>query len=301
MLLPEMVGKLPERFRKKRNSAVRAGQWAGFSRARADESLVTSRVSSSMRSGSNRLLPIWRSSTLTAVRPSSASGWRTVVSAGTATVASTVSSKPTTEQSPGTVSPRAAASCMTPMAMLSLNAKIAVGGSGQVKQRSRLLAAAVDAEVRVADEGIVRQDAGAGQRRVVAAQPFLRRDPAPRSADHADPPVPEAQQVPGRLRGTGGVRGADDGDAVGNLGVRIHHHEREAVRRERPQLSGGFLGQHQDRPVGIAADQPLEQGGLPLVRVPGRAEHGPQAVLVERFRHAGQDLARSSRDAPAAS
>ena len=61
----------------------------------------------------------------------------------------------------------------------------------QVEQRRRLLAAAVDAEVRVADEGLIRQDAGAGQRRVVAAQPLLRRDPAQRAGDHADPPVPE--------------------------------------------------------------------------------------------------------------
>ncbi len=32
------------------------------------------------------------------------------------------------------------------------------------------------------------------------------------------------------------------------------------------------------------------QRGLPLVGVPGGAEHGPQVVLVERFRGAGQDL-----------
>lgn len=89
--------------------------------------------------------------------------------------------------------------------------------------------------------------------------------------------------MPGRLRGPGGVRGADDRDAVGNLGARVHHHEGEAVLGERPQLGGGLLGQHQDRAVGIAADQPLKQRGLPLVRVPGRAEHGPQVVLVERF------------------
>src|SRR6202162_1817599 len=68
--------------------------------------------------------------------PLPASGWRTVVRAGTVIAASMVSSKPTTETSAGTRRTRADAACSAPTAMLSLNAKIAVGGSGRPSRRA---------------------------------------------------------------------------------------------------------------------------------------------------------------------
>ena len=71
------------------------------------------------------------------MRPISASGWRTVVSAGVTIVACSTSSKPTTDSSSGTRRPRARAARIAPIAMLSLNAKIAVGGSGERRAERR--------------------------------------------------------------------------------------------------------------------------------------------------------------------
>ena len=79
------------------------------------------------------------------MRPISASGWRTVVSAGVTIAACSESSKPTIERSSGTRSPRSRAARSAPIAMLSLNAKIAVGGSASVEQPRGGLRAALDA------------------------------------------------------------------------------------------------------------------------------------------------------------
>src|SRR5699024_11045647 len=67
----------------------------------------------------------------TALRPISAIGWCTVVSRGVLTWASTVSSKPTTDNPPGTSIPSRRAAATTPVAHVSFPAKIAVGGSAE--------------------------------------------------------------------------------------------------------------------------------------------------------------------------
>ena len=64
-------------------------------------------------------------------------GMRTVVSAGTLTRATGMSSKPVTERSAGTRSPRFCAAWRAPMAMTSVDATSAVGGSGRSMSRSR--------------------------------------------------------------------------------------------------------------------------------------------------------------------
>ncbi len=153
-----------------------------FSRASRVESLGTSRVSSSIRSGSNRRFPSWRSRTLTAVRPSSASGWRTVVSAGTVTDRLHGVVEADDRAVAGNLQPARRGLLHYPDGHAVVEREDRGRRFRQVEQRRRLLAAAVEPEVRVADEGVVRQDAGAGQRRVVAAQPLLRRDPAQRAA-----------------------------------------------------------------------------------------------------------------------
>jgi hypothetical protein len=65
------------------------------------------------------------------MRPISSSGWRTVVIAGSAIRAIVESSNPTTGRSSETRMPQARASCRRATAMSSLQAKIAVGGSGR--------------------------------------------------------------------------------------------------------------------------------------------------------------------------
>ncbi len=63
-----------------------------------------------------------------AVSAIAATGWRIVVNSGHTVVAAEVSSKPTTDRSRGTSSPRRCATDTTAAAMSSLLAKIAVGG-----------------------------------------------------------------------------------------------------------------------------------------------------------------------------
>src|ERR687886_425422 len=101
----------------------------------AVESRTTRRVASSRWSVSKRCRSRRRTRRLTAVRPISSSGWRTVVSAGVTIVACSTSSKPTTDMSSGTRRPRARAAWIAPIAWLSLKAKIAVGGSGRSSRR----------------------------------------------------------------------------------------------------------------------------------------------------------------------
>ena len=87
----------------------------------------TSRVASSSR-GTAVLAPAaMRSSIRTAAAPRSAIGWRTVVSGGVAQDASGMSSKPTTLRSSGTRRPRVRAASYAPIAMRSLQQKIALG------------------------------------------------------------------------------------------------------------------------------------------------------------------------------
>src|SRR5581483_8244305 len=96
---------------------------------------VESRTISCVRSSTWSASIVWfssrRSSRLTAIRPISASGWRTVVSEGVTIAAASTSSKPTTERSSGTRRPRSCAACIVPIAMLSLKPKTAVGGFGR--------------------------------------------------------------------------------------------------------------------------------------------------------------------------
>src|SRR5437773_2592746 len=80
----------------------------------AVESRTTRRVASSTCSVSKRCRSSSRTSRLTAVRPISASGCRTVVSAGLTTVACSTSSNPTMETSSGTESPRSRAARTAP-------------------------------------------------------------------------------------------------------------------------------------------------------------------------------------------
>src|SRR5690242_12904138 len=91
------------------------------------DSRTTSSVASSRCKASRRWRSTRRISRVTAIRPISASGWRTVVSSGCVARARSMSSKPVTERSSGTRKPRWAAAASAPTAALSLNATRAVG------------------------------------------------------------------------------------------------------------------------------------------------------------------------------
>ena len=224
----------------------------------------------------------------TPIRPSSASGWRTDVSRGVTITACSVSSKPTTERSSGTERPRSRAACSAPIATLSLKPKIAVGGSGSESSCACRLGAAWDPPVGVDDELGVEQDPGARERGAEAVEPLLGRVPAGRAGDRADPPVAELEQVLGRLLRARRVHRRDAGDTVGRRLARIDDDEGESLPLQRQQLLRRLLRQHQDRAVGGAAHQPLEQRHLAVVLVQRRREHDPHVALVQRLGRAAQ-------------
>ncbi len=118
-----------------------------------------------------------------------------VVSLGATTVANLVSSKPTIERSSGTRTPRSRAACMAPIAIESLNAKIAVGGSA----RSRRLPAATAPgsswkSASTSRAGVAHQPCRP-KRSPIAAPAFFGRYPPWRPRNGGDPTVPERQQV----------------------------------------------------------------------------------------------------------
>ena len=99
------------------------------------------------------------------MRPISASGWRTVVSAGVTIADISESSKPTIERSSGTRMPRSRATRRAPMALLSLKAKIAVGGSAA---SSSLAAALAPPSMSKVDSSMI---AGSGSTPAAASAP----------------------------------------------------------------------------------------------------------------------------------
>ena len=85
------------------------------------------------------------------------------------------------------------------------------------------------APVGVDDELGVEQDARAGERGAEADQALLRRIPARLPGDRADAPVPELEQVLGRLLRAGRVHRGDACDPLGRRLARVDDDEREAL------------------------------------------------------------------------
>ena len=109
------------------------------------------------------------------------------------------------------------------MAMLSLNAKIAVGGWGRSRSRAAASRPRVDLGLGLHLELRIRQDSGRRERRAVAATTILGGEPAARAGDLGDPPVTELEQVSHRLVGTRGVRGRDRRDPLVERHQRVEH------------------------------------------------------------------------------
>ncbi len=231
-----------------------------------------------------------RISRLTAIRPISASGWRTVVSAGVTIAASSRSSKPTIERSSGMRTPRARAVCIAPIAMLSLNEKIAVGGSGRSSSCSAAEMPPEISKLPSTSSTRVGHEPRRRERGVVAAPAVFGRLHAARAGDRGDARVPDRQQVLHRLVGARGMGGGDGGDALVQRHHRVDHDEAVAVVQQRRELVARFLGEDHQRAVGGAVHQPLEERDLSLVLVHRRAEDEAHVLLVERLGGAADEL-----------
>ena len=134
------------------------------------------------------------------MRPISASGWRTVVSDGETIADCSESSKPTTERSSGTRRPRSRATRSAPIAVLSLNAKIAVGGSAWSSSRD---AAMAPPSMPKLDSRISAGSGSTPAPDIAPWKPFSRsldREVLLGAGDRADPAMAEREQVLGRSR-----------------------------------------------------------------------------------------------------
>ena len=118
---------------------------------------------------------------------------------------------------------------------------------------------------------------------------LLGREPAGRAGDRADPPMPELEQVliawlaPELFAAeTAGMR-SFSGMSGSTTTKRI------AVVEQVLELLVRLLREDEQRAVGRAVHQPLEQGDLAIVLVLRRAEHDPHVLLVERLGRARED------------
>ena len=112
-------------------------------------------------------------------------------------------------------------------------AKIAVGRSAQAQQGPAAFDALLDVELAVADQARVDRDAGLVHRGAVAVEPGPAAQDPLGSADDADPPMAEAEQVAGRGQAAVPVGRADRRRVVERLAGRVDDDERDAAR---PQL-----------------------------------------------------------------
>ena len=264
---------------------------------------MISLVSSSTRSGSRRRFSICLSRMETAVRPISAQwlpdrGERGHDDQRLAGVVEADDRQVARQPQP----PRSRAACAAPMAMLSLNAKIAVGGPEADRAAHRPPRCPPSMrKFEYPDRTRVRQHAGTRRAPRDNRKPLLAGRPALRAADHTDPAVAEFEQVTGCL---GGSRmswpTATTGGADVQLAERVHDHEPEAVAGQwaetpRPTPRAG-PGSRPRSHRGRAGRAEIPPG--PASAASGTARSASSARTAPPRRQPGSR--RSSRDARAA-
>ena len=202
----------------------------------------------------------WRISIVTAVRPISWSGWRTVVRRGVVARLTSMSSKPTTDRSCGHPQPARRGRLHHPHRDLVVEADHGGRSRPQVEQFPARPHARLGGGLAVPHQLRVAQHPGLGQRGEVPADPVVPGVPVRRPGDHPDPAVTELDQVPGDGPGAGEVRRRDRHHAARHGGTRVHHHERVAARGQCLKVGAGLRGKDQDRAVvrrgGAAARAP---------------------------------------------
>src|SRR5207248_143234 len=114
-------------------------------------------------------------------------------------------------------------------------------------------------------------------------------DPSRRAGDRADATVPETEQMLHRLIGTRGVCGGYRGDAVVQRLERVDDHEAVALVLQPLELLARLLGKDDERAVGEAVHEPVDQRHLTVVLVAGRRENDAEVLLRERLRRPGED------------
>ena len=192
------------------------------------------------------------------MRPISASGWRTVVSAGSRSRPARCRRSRRSRGPRGSRRPRSRAARIAPIAVLSLKAKIAVGGSGA---SSSCPAASMPPSMSKLDSST---SAGSGRTPAAASAPWkpFRRSLLARQA--CGPVIAPIRRWPSESRCSvascaRGVRGRDGRDALVERHARIDDHERVALAPQDLELVVRLLRQHQHRAVGRPVHEPVEQ------------------------------------------
>ena len=158
-------------------------------------------------------------------------GWRTVVRDGDPTAAKSMSSKPTTDRSPGTDTPAAAKAWMAPIAISSLAAKTAVGAMrpGHYVGRRRLAGADRPVARSRAQQVAAALASAFGE----AFRPQRREGVRRRARDVAEPAVAEVGQQMRDVAPRGPVVDAYEGDRGVVDALAERHHRRPHQPRPR--------------------------------------------------------------------
>ena len=224
------------------------------------------------------------------MRPTSSSGWWTVVIAGIAICDTVVSSNPTTERSSGIRMRRAR------RLLQHRDRHLVVAGEdrrrplGAVEELRRRHPPLEGAEVAVHLERRIGRDAGGRERGAVAARPVLRGNEAGDALDQTDPPVAEPEQVLGRLDRAGHVRGRDEREVPLERIRLVGDDERESLPLQEQEVLARLLGQHEDRAVDASLEQLVDERDLSLLVVERRAQDDLHVALVEGFGDPGDQL-----------
>ena len=178
------------------------------------------------------------------MRPISAIGWRTVVSAGV-TIAATLRIVEADDRELLRHTDAALARhAQGPDRDVVVEGEDGRGRIGRVEQARGGLGAAFDVERGLEHHRGVRQHAGRGQRALVAVQALAAGEVRARPGDRADAPVAEREQVLGRGPSARGVGGGDGRDALVERHARVDDHERVALAAQHLELGVGLLRQH---------------------------------------------------------
>ena len=204
-----------------------------------------------------------------ASRPIASFSIRTVVSGGSVYALSSMSSIPTTASASGTRTPRSRAARSAPMAMASVTAKSAVGGSGRPRRlRVASVAASTPISVRRTSAGSCAI-APAASASPVALERLRAEGVAHRRAEKRDPPMAEPDEMLGREPGARLVVG-HHGREVRPGHVVVDEDDREAAMPEAQEEAGVERAHHQ-RPVDGAVAQHAARGRPRRPRRPAAA------------------------------
>ncbi len=227
-------------------------------------------------------------SRLTAMRPISCNGWRTVVSIGLVAWARSMSSKPAIGQVIGDAQAALGRCGHRADGGLVVESDQRCRPLMKVEQLASSGMSALCGWLGRTYQGRIWQHADLGERGCVSGQACVAGEPIVRSGDDTDPPVPKLDQVAGDAACAREMRGRDGGDVAGHGGTRVDHDEGEAACSQRHQLLARLRREDENGAPDVSPGGERRQRGGRLDGFSG-VEQQCSAVQVKRFGDRGDD------------